>query len=286
MAIGEAEGPLVVLRMLIYAGTVLVAGGVLFRLTFPCLARAASILRWQIAAGAALLILCEPARYLLFLLQVSGGDLALALSPSMRWIGLETPLGQASLVRLAALAVIFFLAPLKWRGLALAAALAMIGSYLLQGHTVSEDERAILAPLLLVHLVAMHWWIGALPPLFAAASIAPTTILAQEVKRFGQYAAWVVGALALAGAILLGELTRWNVDPGSAYQQAFAIKLGAVVAILFIAAVNKFRVTPQLAQDQAGGRVSFRRWLGFEMAVGALILFATALATSFAPTTH
>lgn len=285
MAIAQADELVVLLRGLIYAATVLVAGGLLFRATFPSLAGIASAGRWQLVLGAVILIVCEPLRYLLFLLQVSGGDLALALSPSMRWIGMETPLGQAGAVRLIALAVIL-LAGLRWRAVGLAGALAMIGSYLLEGHTLASDQRVVLAPLLFAHLLAAHWWIGALPALFAATATAQGTTLASLVKRFGQYAVWVVGALIVAGGVLVGALTGWQLDPASPYQQAFLIKLSAVVLILAIAAVNKSLITPRLSLDQAGGSLSLRKSLVIELTVALVILLATALATSFSPTSH
>lgn len=282
MGIAASEGVTVLLRALIYSGTVLVAGGVLFRVSFPALTGIARALRWQIVAGAALLIICEPLRYLLFLLQISDGDLALALSPSMRWIGMETPLGQASLVRLGAMAVILALG-LRWRAIALLAAAAMIASYLVQGHTVTSDGRGILAALLFAHLVAVHWWIGSLPMLLAATAVAPGAALAHAVERFGAYALWIVGALVIAGGILLGMLTGWHLDLARAYQQAFAIKLGGVALILVIAAINKLRITPALAQMPDAARASLRRLLAIEMLVALMILSATALATLSSP---
>lgn len=282
MVIAEAEWLSVLLRALTYAGTVLVAGSLLFRATFPCFSEHASAGRRQLLLGAAILIVCEPLRYLLFQLQISGGDLTLGLSPSMRWIGLETPLGQASVVRLCALAVILSVG-LRWGATGLAAALVMVGSYLLEGHTLASDQRALLAPMLFAHLLAVHWWIGALPALFAATSAASGAKLVELVKQFGRYAVWMVAALFIAGGILLGVLTGWQIDLANTYQQAFMIKLGAVIMILSIAAINRRLLTPRLECDHVGARACLRISLVIETATAIIILLATALAVSFSP---
>ncbi|RIA56003.1 copper resistance D family protein [Dichotomicrobium thermohalophilum] len=284
MALAEADGLAVLLRMAVYGGTVLAAGAVLFRLSFPALL-VDPALRKQLWFGAGLIIICEPLRYLLFLQQIAGGDLALALSPSMRWIGMETPLGQAAVVRVAAV-VVMLVAGLRWRALGLAATGAMIGAYLIEGHTASSDPRALLAPLLFVHLLAVHWWIGGLPGLFAASGSAPARDLARAVRRFGNFAAWAVGALVIAGGILLGLLTGWRLDLASGYQQSFLLKLAAVALILATAALNRWRLTPALESNSETGREALRTSLIVEMVVSVLILLATALAISFPPGGH
>jgi len=282
MALADADGLAVALRMLVYAGTVLAAGSALFRASFPALPGVAPALRLQLWLGAALLIICEPLRYMLFLLQIAGGDLSLGLSSSMRWIGIETPLGQSAGVRLAAVAILLC-AGLRWRLVGLGAAALMIGSYLIEGHTVSSEARAFLAPLLFAHLFAVHWWIGGLPGLFAAARAAQAAQLAQTVRVFGNAAAWSAGVLIIAGSIVLAVLTGWQLDLGSGYQQAFVLKLAAVSLILLIAAINRWRLTPRLMRDADAARPALRASLVLETGVAAAILLATALAIGFAP---
>lgn len=282
MALAEADWLAVLLRLLVYAGTVLAAGAVLFRLSFPTLSSAVPTLKRQIRVGAACLVIGEPLRYLLFLQQIAGGDLALALSPSMRWIAMETPLGQAAVIRLAAV-VAMLVAGLRWQVIGLAAAAAMLGSYLIEGHTASSDARVLLAPLLFVHLLTVHWWIGGLPGLFAAVRAEQAQELARGVRRFGALAVWAVGALVVAGGILLGVLAGWRLDLASGYQQAFLLKLGAVVLILAVAGVNKLHLTPQLDREPERGRAALWTSIVVESGVAILILLATALAITFPP---
>jgi len=285
MAFADADWLAAALRLLVYAGTVLVAGSALFRASFPSLPEAAPALRLQLWLGAGLLIICEPLRYILFLLQIAGGDLSLALSPSMRWVGMETPLGQAAGVRLAAVGILLC-AGLRWRLVGLGAAALMIGSYVMEGHTVSSEARAFLAPLLFAHLVAVHWWVGGLPGLFAAARAAQAAQLANVVRVFGDAAAWSVGVLVIAGGILLVVLTGWQLDLASGYQQAFLLKLAAVALILLIGAINRWRLTPRLMRDADAARPALRASLVLETGVAAGILLATALAIGFAPQAH
>lgn len=286
MAFAEADWLAICLRALVYLGTVATAGAILFRTTFPQTSLGLlPTLRWQIFIGALFLLVCEPLRYALFQLNIAGGDMALAFDPPMRWIGMQTPLGQATLIRLASLIPLLIMG-LRWPALGAIAAIAMIGSYLLEGHTVSNGERFILAPLLFAHLIAVHWWIGALIPLLSAARLLPNDIVADLVQRFGEFALWTVGFLVASGGLLLALLTGWHFDPGSAYQQSFAIKLAVFAAILGIAALNKLRFTPMLAHNPERGRTYLKTSLRIEILVAFLILFATALATSFPPTDY
>jgi copper resistance protein D len=271
------------LRALVYAGAMAVAGGALFAVGFPRASAAIEpALQRQMLGGFLLLLVAEPLRYAAFQLAIADGDVALAFAPAMRWMAFETPIGQAAAVRLVAAAVVAASAP-RHRSAQLAAALVLIGSFLLEGHTAGSHERALLAPLLFVHLAAVHWWLGALLPLIALTRRAePATVIA-TTEAFGARAVWVVAGLLAAGVLLAVLLTGGVLHLDSAYQQRLLIKLLLVAAILAIAAFNKLRLTPLLRQDYAAGARRLRASIRLEVAVALAILAASAWLVATSP---
>ena len=210
------EQLVVLLRALVYAGAIAVAGGVLFALSFPRAAAAIKpVLKRQIAAGFCLLLVVEPLRYAAFQLAIAGGDPALAFGPDMISMGMQTPIGQAAAVRLIAAAVIVAVG-LRWPPVGATAALVLIGSFLLEGHTAASEGRLLVAPLLFVHLAAVSWWLGALIPLIAVTRRAEPAVAVATIELFGRRAVLVVGALLAAGALQVVMLTGGNVRLDSA----------------------------------------------------------------------
>jgi len=273
----------VLLRALTYAGAIGVAGAVLFRLSFPQAADAVSpLLRRQILVGFLLLLIVEPLRYAVFQLAIADGDPSLAFGPDLRWMGFETPIGQAAIVRLAAASVILF-AGLRAPPIGFVAALVLIGSFLLEGHTAASEARLLVAPLLFLHVAAVSWWLGALIPLIAVTRRAEPAAAVATVESFGNRAVLVVGALLTAGALLVLLLTGGVLRLDGAYQQRLLIKLVLVALLLALASFNKLRLTPLLKQDYALGAARLRMSIRVEFAVAAIILCASAWLVATAP---
>ena len=107
------------------------------------------------------------------------------------------------------------------------AALVVIGSFLLEGHTASSHERILAAPLLFVHLAAVHWWLGALLPLIALTWCAEPATVVATIEAFGARAMWVVAALRRGGRAARGSADGRRRAPrqrlpAKAADQAFA----------------------------------------------------------------
>ncbi len=273
---------LVGLRVLVYAGAITGGGGVLYALSFPRAAREiGDAIRGQILFGCGLVLLVEPVRYVAFQLAMAGGDPTLAFAPEMRWLGLQTPVGQAAAIRfIAALTLLGS----KSVAVRVTAAVTMIGSFLLEGHTASAEWRSALSTTaLLLHLAAIHWWLGSLYPLLAMTRRVDPRTLVSAVEAFSSRAVWIVAILVAAGAVLLGHLTGWTLRIDSAYQLRFLFKLGLVILLLSIASWNKFRLTPLLRRDPAAGAAALAASIKVEMGAALFILVATAWAISTAP---
>ena len=281
MTFAELDWVAVGLRLMIYVGTVAAAGGVLARLTLG-MGEVAGTINRQIVIGVLILVVCEPLRYLNFQIEIAQGDWSLAFDPAMRWMAIQTPLGQAAIVRLIGVAIVVI--GLFHHRLAIVGAVVVISSYLLEGHTVSNDNRFLLSALLFLHLAVAHWWLGALVPLWSVLNSADSTAAVDRVEKFGRTAIWAVAALVIAGSITLAVLTDWRFDPTRTYQQGFALKLAAFFAILLLAAVNHLKWTPLLKTDFARARRGLQRSISYEVFVALTVLAATAVAISFAPT--
>jgi putative copper export protein len=272
----EPDRLAVILRALVYVGAIGAAGGVLFSLSFPQAARHVErALRRQILLGCWLLIFVEPLRYVAFQLAIAEGDASAAFAPAMRWMGMQSAIGQASAARWIA-AVVLLATHRRWPRVSPAAAMVMIASFALEGHTVSNGNRLLLVPLLLVHFAAICWWLGALYPLLALLRQGPPEVAVQTVREFGRRAMGVVAALLAAGAVLLIVLSGAEFRPDSAYQQRFVVKLTLVAVLLSLAAWNKLRLTPLLDESYALGAAKLRRSIRCEIAAAVVILAATA----------
>lgn len=268
----------IVLRAFAYTGSIAIGGGLLFALTFPKLVLAES-LRRQLRFGAVLLLLIEPLRYLVFQLSAMGGDMGAAFGADQRWLAMQTAFGQASFIRFVGAAIVAAV-PRPANILTSLAGIAILGSFALEGHTAAEDTGSIvLSFVLIAHLAAVHWWLGSLYPLRSLLSTEPAR--PEVVQDFGRRAGWIVAILVIAGAILLGSLTKWTIDADSAYQQRFALKLGLVASLLAVAAMNKLWLTPRLLEVYQPNRM--RASIAIEIFLAATILLATAYALSVGP---
>lgn len=280
MALANIDWLLVALRTAVYVGTIASAGGILARATLKT-ETVTRTLNWQIRFGLILLLIVEPARYVNFQLNIANGDWLIAFDPAMRWMGMETPLGQAASVRLLGAAIVT--AGFRWKTIPVIGAILMIGSYLLEGHTVTSESRIVLALVLFVHLSIAHWWLGALVPLRASLLSLDQPMATRMIDEFGRIAPWLVAILFVAGGAILLVLSNGIVNPTLAYQQGFAIKLLAFSAIILIAAVNKLWWTRLLINEPEKARRGLMASINLELAVGTAILAATAVATSFPP---
>ena len=279
----EPDRLAIVLRALIYVGCIASAGGVLFWLSFPAAARhLEGSLKRQILVGCWLILLLEPLRYLAFQLTAAEGDWSAAFAPDMRWMAMETGFGKAAVVRAIAAAAMLA-TKLRWRGVSLAAAVTMVASFATEGHTVNGGSPTARGALLLVHLAAICWWLGALYPLLVTLRQAPPEVGTVTIQTFGRRAVWIVGALLIAGALLLISLTGGQLNLDNDYQQRFARKLILVALLLAVAAWNKLQLTPLLATDYEAGARKLRRSIKGEIAIAAMILAATAWIITVSP---
>ncbi|MEC8327040.1 MAG: CopD family protein [Pseudomonadota bacterium] len=133
--------------------------------------------------------------------------------------------------------------------------------------------------LLMIHVLVVAWWFGALFPLKKACLQLSYIELHLLMENFGKQASIAVSLLLIAGLWLAIQLVG-SVDAlfSSSYGQALLLKLALVTSILGIAAKHKLKLVPQLKNNE--GREALSKSISIEMVVAFAILFVTAGLTS------
>lgn len=273
------------LQALTYLSALLAAGGALFLVLFPRLTAAerGRIVRSTAAVAAvgivaALLALPVRAGFL------GGGGPAGMFDPLLLGMLAESTVGAAALLRLVGFGLLLGLL-VPWRGalpLAIVGATLVLVSLTLTGHAAGVESGLIGQGLLLMHLLAAAYWLGALWPLLIVSRAADSDRAAAILERFGRLAGVLVGLLVLVGvalaALLLGSLgALWQ----TTYGVVLLLKLGLLVLLLGLAALNRFRLVPRLAAADPTAGGALQRSIGAEIALASGILLVTAVLTSY-----
>ncbi|MCG8413959.1 MAG: CopD family protein [Pseudomonadales bacterium] len=279
-------------KFLFYLGAASSLGGALSLLLYGDGRRQSvqRILLYQLIGG----LLGFQAVLLNFLVQVgqiNNSGIAGAFDWGMAQILLDTPLGDLSLYRLAAFALIIATSAAMLRQSHLLSAPPQLNFYKrnLVFHCLSfglllfsfryGGHVSVLAlsvqVVLAVHFTAFAIWIGALYPLYEFSNSTDTDRLQIVLKQFGDHAVFFVGALLVAGVILTLNLIHSPAELlTSPYGRTLSIKLLLVAALLGIAAINKLRLVPQLLASK--GLQGFRKSLRVEVGVASVLLLVTA----------
>ena len=234
----------------------------------------------RLAAVAALVgLLVLALRFGIRAARISGMGMEAMTDPTMLGFVWQSPLGAAAVWRGAgeALVLAILIPGIVGLGLASVGAVLIAVSYSFVGHSLG-DPRWVLASLLVIHLLAAAYWVGALMPLRRAAR---SPYGAALLHRFGTIASGTVALLIAVGAsfawLLSGSLGALF---GTAYGWTLLVKVAVVSGLLALAALNKLRLVPALERGEPGAGNALRRSIAWEAAAVALILLATAALTT------
>jgi copper resistance protein D len=295
----EIDDPLVVIRAVHFAATAMIPGILIFRATVAdaalCLATSAGlIVRAQTLRLAWIFLAISAATGMIWLLLVAASMSGVSLSDALASDVLSTVVDQTQFGRVAelrlALAVILA-GSLGYdrfppaRGLALAASVGLLAAIACTGHAGSTAGETGISHLAAdaVHLCAAAIWLGGLAGLVLLLSAgwrdrthAGVSFARAGIERFSQMGIAVVVALVATGIvntwILVGSL---HALIASAYGQLLMLKIALFAVMLVLAAINRFWVTPRLAQP-SGSEVQLD---GFRLlARNSMIEIALALA--------
>ncbi len=197
----------------------------------------------------------------------------------------ETHFGAALLLRFAALVVAFLCARASG-GLALAwvSTVAAGAALCLQagmGHAAAADDVALPAAEVL-HLLAAGAWLGGLLPLLLLLRRAEPEPAALAARRFSRLGFAAVTILLCTAVVQSGELIGGLAGlAGTAYGQTALAKLVLFAALLCLAGINRYELTPNLDGPAARNYAArLGRSIVGEMVLGlAVVLLAGFLAT-------
>ncbi len=171
----------------------------------------------QAAAIAAIVLVA--AHYALEAARMAG-EMSGMWDPTLQATAWNSPARAALICRLLGLLLIAVGlrdAGIRWTILAVGGAVLATAAFTLTGHTSVNAHRGALAALLMLHLLVVAFWFGALWPLYAA-SLRETPARASDIiERFTAVATWLGPAILLAGiamaALLLPNLSALSVSP-------------------------------------------------------------------------
>jgi putative copper export protein len=242
-------------------------------------------LGWRLAVAAMVFV---TAQYLMEAGRMAG-EMGGVVDPAMQVMALQSPTGAAFALRVIGLALIAAgLHGRKSGAEVTGALLPLVGVFLvttafaLTGHTSDNSHRAGAALLLVIHLLVVAFWLGALAPLYMSTTREPPAVTAKLIDGFSTVATWVVPGIALAGIFLCVLLIPALSVFSQPYGQLLLTKVGLFAVLIGMAAFNKWIFGPACAAetDPLAAR-AFRRTVALEYVLICAVLTVTAVMTTF-----
>ena len=138
-----------------------------------------------------------------------------------------------------------------------------------------------MAPLLIVHVLIVTFWFGALVPLYLICVRETAVIAGQVTEDFSRIALWLVPGILIAGLLLGLVLIRHLSEFCTGYGISLVAKFAGFVALMGLAALNKWRLGPAISAGDERTLRSFRRSLELEYVLVSAVLSITAAMTTF-----
>jgi len=215
------------------------------------------------------------------------GSFGSTFDPSLEALLLQSSSGPASIARVVGLALLALsldrVTKMNTIGAGIGAALAL-ASFAFGGHAAIHPLWFFLAPLLLVHLTATAFWLGALWPLHSVVGQGSPQRSGVLIDQFTRLAIRIVPLVLVCGVGMTVIFLRSVSELATPYGAMLILKAVGFGACMALAALNKSRFAPVVAAGDARAVRSFRRIVAAEWMLIVLILVATAVMTSlYAP---
>jgi copper transport protein len=211
--------------------------------------------------------------------------LALFFKPDVWMSGLATSYG--STVAIAALTLVMGLAAMRATKRPLGAllavgALAGVGLALAAGgHASTAEPQLFSRPAVFLHGMCIAFWVGSLVPL--AAIVRDGKRGDGELDRFSRVIPIPLAVLVATGVYLACvQLDRPDALWTTRYGEILSIKLAGVLALLGLAAANRYVLVPRLRRYQPGATAPLAASMAAETAI-ALAILGTVAGWRFTP---
>ena len=212
-----------------------------------------------------------------------GGDLQSAFDPLMINIALSSKAGQSILVLFFGfLFVLLWISPFQNQRLipGILGFALILSSFSLYGHSTINGFSSQL--LIVLHLGAISFWVGSFLPLrYSTQGKIEEENLFQIAHQFGVYSVYYIGVLLITG-LMLGTILVGGIEQlvTSDYGKAFLFKLFFATTLLGIGALNKFRLVPQLSNNNLSHAIKLRKSINVEISILFIILVISSLLTT------
>jgi len=275
------------LRGLAYAAALQAAGTPLFLWLFGRFLVSASnkigaIVLSTATAGLALTAahaVVEPARLT--------GELRGIFDGSLLGILLASDFGTTVVIRMLGLAIVVAASIRRNRfseGTSLIGASLIIVSFAFMGHTAADDQRWLLAPLLIVHLAAAAFWLGALRPLLSTTQLESAAGSGEVIAQFSKVAILLVPAIFLAGVTMAMMLLPGVSSLRTPYGLLLMAKIAGFAVLMGLAAANKWRLGPRVGLGDTVALRAFRISVLLEwFLIVAVVIVTAAMTALFSP---
>ena len=274
-----------VLRGLSFIALFQAVGGASFLVIFDPRMRRTPIvrlIRWSAVAAIVLLT----TQYLMEAARMSGDYLGV-LDAQLQSMVAHSSLLLIYLLRVFGLLVLLIcvrVSDVPLRSTVIIAALTVVVSFALTGHTAARPYNPLLSLLLILHVAAVAFWFGSLLPLLAINSSSDRETVAIVVEQFSRMAVRIVPWLFAAGALLIAALFYTPRNFLEPYGLVLLGKLFVFTVLMGLAALNRWRLGPQLSISERASR-SFSRSVQMEYAlISAILMTSATLTTFFSPT--
>jgi putative copper resistance protein D len=279
--------PIILARAIHFAATTLAAGTVSFVVlvaepafgrirSFATFRQRANLIAWSALAVA---VLSGAAWLALLAADIYGASLLyVCLHGGVQNVLMGTQFGTVWSLRLAVALLLALL--LQWpaaRWAQMTAAAAFIALLAFVGHAGATTDIAGQVHLTsdAVHLIAAGAWLGALPALalLLATTPQPKGLATRAAARFS-----TLGVVSVAALLATGIVNSWMLlsSPrdliATDYGRLLFLKIGLFAAMLAIAAVNRFYLTPRLAARSARRMLSRNSLVETALGCGVLLL--------------
>jgi copper transport protein len=265
-----------VVRGLLFAGLVVLAGGALFvAFVWPGGSRRA---RPLLRAGAGVTAVATVVGMGVQGADVAGLSLADAVRPSLAWDTVAGSYGEAALARLALVALfVLVLERRPWRPVVAIIAVLSLGTVTWAGHARTGRWVAAAVPLDVAHLAAGALWLGGLVVVVVVVLRRLGDDEAVPVAaRFSPVAAACVAVVVATGTVQswrqLGSLAGFQ---DTTYGRLLVVKVVLVAVVVVLGAMSRSRL-------RAGDR-SLRSSVRAEAVLGVTVLAVTSLLVAADP---
>ncbi len=218
-------------------------------------------------------------------LDALGAPLSHLAQPVIWRTGLDTSFGWTVLAALIALGLgLLSLAGPRVAAKPVAlAGLAGVGIALAaSGHASAAEPQWLTRPMVFLHGVGIAFWAGALMPLGLALK-GQSADVAPILRRFSRMIVPVVAVLVAAGIVLaVVQVQTPAALVNTAYGKLLLIKLGLLVFLFTLAAVNRWKLTASAEAGATEVQRRLARSIGVEMLI-VLAIFAVAAGWRFTP---